>query len=888
MRFYLFLVLSITLFLVPRFCQSQSFCNSSDSLSRAITLHQSSQFKEALPILIDLSVKFKQASDFEKYTLCQLKIADIIKNYGGVNTAIELLSANEKLLLVKLEKPTLVFAQNYLAKAEALHTAIRLSEFKEAVLQSIRIKRQLQLPEKYLAEDYLHLARYYKDSPNQNDSCYYWLQKSLKLAKSDRLNSIYLLPKIYNLYGYYYHPASIAYFINKRDSLMMHFKLSRKYYDSALMMVRNQTMQDELMPAKVYHNLGNSYSNEAGVDNNMQLLRQAIVYYNRSLETYNKFGSPSDIALKDWVIGKAYERLQLYDSAISQYQKGINHLVPSSQVVNKNELPSFQATLNNTRFITLVTSKAGVYFFKYKQTQDLSELLLAHEHYKYALRFIQYLLSQSTEEQDITYWNYLYGSNSYHQLLITAYELQRKTKNKTYLIESYGLIVSGKYAFLNKNDIDPIITKQIRSSLLYDEIKLVKENIRKDNSSLTEADLNAIFPELPLLNSIQSTDETKVPNHRLEAIGLEELQHALDKESKVLIDFYIWGKEFYTLIISPKEITAIKQILPDNFNSTIWKLKQNMLQSKAHEYANDSHSIYLETLDSALQHVPQSTNKLVVCPDGIFQDIPWDALVTDTTNTRSFKELNYLLYKFNIQSVLSPRHLLAQGKTRSGFYGVAADFTSSKRFSSIPFSTELVKAKASELNGSFSQTLINDSLNVNILHAAVHVVNDSLRPYNSSLFFNDTESINISELSNSNIRPRLAILNGCQTGSGTYFASEGMISFARAFYRLQAESVLMTIWSVDDKATSELINGFYSSMEEGDSLDYALNQAKVNFIKDAATDELANPYYWAGLQLTGKSTPIFEEATSLKYFIGIAGLAIFVMLYIIRMKAKRE
>ncbi|MCX8491787.1 MAG: hypothetical protein ORN54_12030 [Cyclobacteriaceae bacterium] len=172
---------------------TSSFSYGYDSLKLALSLHQSSQFQKALPIFIDLSGKFRVKGDISDYALCQLKIADIIRNYGGVNTAIDLLTTNEKVIEVGLERPTLTLAYNYTAKAEALYTALRLTEFKEAILKSISIKRLIKVPEKYLAEDYLHLARYYKELPNQNDSCYFWAQKSLKLAKSDKYFSIYIL-----------------------------------------------------------------------------------------------------------------------------------------------------------------------------------------------------------------------------------------------------------------------------------------------------------------------------------------------------------------------------------------------------------------------------------------------------------------------------------------------------------------------------------------------------------------------------------------------------------------------------------------------------------------------------------------------------------------------
>ena len=71
----------------------------------------------------------------------------------------------------------------------------------------------LKLSHKYFTEDYLHLARYYLETPDRIDSCFYWANTALRLAKSEKQFSAYILPRIYNLIGYYFHPKSIGYFI---------------------------------------------------------------------------------------------------------------------------------------------------------------------------------------------------------------------------------------------------------------------------------------------------------------------------------------------------------------------------------------------------------------------------------------------------------------------------------------------------------------------------------------------------------------------------------------------------------------------------------------------------------------------------------------------------
>ncbi|MCX8489602.1 MAG: hypothetical protein ORN54_00880 [Cyclobacteriaceae bacterium] len=243
------------------------------------------------------------------------------------------------------------------------------------------------------------------------------------------------------------------------------------------------------MLGRIYHNLGNSYSNEAGVDNNLELLHRAISYYRSSLGSIQKFGSPTDLALKDWVIGRAYERLKLYDSAILQFQNGISRLMHEFKKQDLSSPPPLQPTLSDSRFISLVTNKANNFYYKYRVHQDVEDLLAAFQHYEFLLRFNNYLLSQSKNEQEAIEWNRLYGSNAYQSLVAVAYELLEKTKDKSYLMKAYGLLASAKYAWLNKNDIVPALGNSIGSSILKKEINLVKQNILNSIPDLTNDNL---------------------------------------------------------------------------------------------------------------------------------------------------------------------------------------------------------------------------------------------------------------------------------------------------------------------------------------------------------------------------------------------------------------
>jgi CHAT domain-containing protein len=99
----------------------------------------------------------------------------------------------------------------------------------------------------------------------------------------------------------------------------------------------------------------------------------------------------------------------------------------------------------------------------------------------------------------------------------------------------------------------------------------------------------------------------------------------------------------------------------------------------------------------------------------------------------------------------------------------------------------------------------------------------------------------------------LVVLSACQTGLGNLQRAEGTIGFQRALLAKGARSVLVSLWSVDDKATALLMRQFYAHWLGADekpvrSKAEALRRAQADV---RLTPGFASPRYWAAFQLVG-------------------------------------
>src|SRR5207247_7286242 len=98
----------------------------------------------------------------------------------------------------------------------------------------------------------------------------------------------------------------------------------------------------------------------------------------------------------------------------------------------------------------------------------------------------------------------------------------------------------------------------------------------------------------------------------------------------------------------------------------------------------------------------------------------------------------------------------------------------------------------------------------------------------------------------------LVTLSACQTALGKNVTGEGLIGLSRAFFYAGANSVMASLWNVDDASTARFMGDFYTAIREGAAIDEAARQAKRAFI--ARDPRFRHPYYWAAFIVTGNPT----------------------------------
>ena len=111
------------------------------------------------------------------------------------------------------------------------------------------------------------------------------------------------------------------------------------------------------------------------------------------------------------------------------------------------------------------------------------------------------------------------------------------------------------------------------------------------------------------------------------------------------------------------------------------------------------------------------------------------------------------------------------------------------------------------------------------------------------------------EVTGLNLRgTQLVVLSACDTGLGDFKVGGRLYGLRRALVIAGSQTQVLSLWTIDDEGTKDLMVKYYKNLDAGKGKHEALRQAQLEFLK---TPEYQHPYYWASFVASGDWSPLW-------------------------------
>jgi len=420
--------------------------------------------------------------------------------------------------------------------------------------------------------------------------------------------------------------------------------------------------------------------------------------------------------------------------------------------------------------------------------------------------------------------------------------------------------------------------------ILPHELNAAEQNLTKLNIQLLNTDdsatrahiLEAIYStEQQLGTEPSSIDPPPTP------VALGELQHQL-RGSELLVEYVLDDLNSYALAVTRNSVHRYTLPPRDQLEQEATQYRSTLKQKKTDPALGQL--LY----DGLLGGIKELKDKpeLIVVPDGKLHLLPFSALVNSgqyvvdshlVTVAPSGTVLNMLRHRSDQvirddlpyvgvaawiskappNTLLARVHRAISGPERSQLVALPESRHEVETIATnLPKpSTILLGDHATETN--FKQLPLSQ---YNVIHLALHGYVDPEIPDRSALVFapenppRNDGLLQVREIRNLRLNADLVTLSACDTGVGPV-GEEGAENIVNAFFEAGAQSVVSTLWELEDHSTAQLMTSFYEHLGRREGKAEALRQAQLVMLKAGSP-----PYFWAGFQLDGEpSGSLFSE-----------------------------
>lgn len=333
--------------------------------------------------------------------------------------------------------------------------------------------------------------------------------------------------------------------------------------------------------------------------------------------------------------------------------------------------------------------------------------------------------------------------------------------------------------------------------------------------------------------------------------SLEEVNASL-RPGAVLVEYYATGDDLLAAVISRGQLQVVPlgkialiqhhmrlldfQMKKFGLGREYWeRFRQHLLQStRAH-----LRSLYQDLIQPLAPLL--KGEHLVIIPWGLLHELPFHALL---------KADRYLIEDFSISyspsaSIYSlKRSTEREPVHKSLVIAVDSETTPFVRSEAISVAEAVAEPELLLGGDATEANLRMKGPHCNLIHIATHGHFRRDNPMFSFIRLADSY-LSLHDLYHMELPVDLLTLSGCVTGANAVTGGDELIGLTRGLLFAGANSLLLSLWDLEDQSSSEFMGLFYRTLRREPRKAVALQSAMIQFLPHAP-----HPYFWAPFKLT--------------------------------------
>jgi len=180
----------------------------------------------------------------------------------------------------------------------------------------------------------------------------------------------------------------------------------------------------------------------------------------------------------------------------------------------------------------------------------------------------------------------------------------------------------------------------------------------------------------------------------------------------------------------------------------------------------------------------------------------------------------------------------------------------------------------------------------NIIYFGTHAITNEHEPLRSKLVLTkelgdqkEDGYLHAYEIYGLELAADLTVLSACESGIGQIEEGEGMISLAHSIHYAGCPSTVLSLWKVDEKSNTALIDAFLEKIADGQIKSEALRNAKLDYL---SKNKGIHPYFWGGMILMGQDGSIELVKKNQSYLWYLTPIIVLILAFLVLFRNKKK